>query len=100
MVPWCMTAWTEQSWTARRVSCLLNLYDSRTRSGAQRGFRRTRAEALYREIAYRATYYGLFNYYAGHARLARGSRPNRAVRGDRSPGPGNRPEPPAGASAA
>ena len=88
MVPWCMTAWTEQSWTARRVSCLLNLYDSRTRSGAQPGFG---APALRR---YRAIFA------AGHARLARGSRPNRAVRGDRSPGPGNRPEPPAGASAA
>ena len=38
MVPWCMTAWTEQSWTAWRGSCLLNLYDSPAGSGAQPGF--------------------------------------------------------------
>jgi len=83
MVPWCMTAWTEQSWTAWRVSCLLNLYDSPAGSGAQPGF----GVPLSRDIT-------------PVTRLARGSRPNRAVRGDRSPGPGNRPEPPAGASAA
>ena len=70
-----------------RLACfvLLNLYDSPAGSGAQPGF----GVPLSRDIT-------------PVTRLARGSRrrPNRAVRGDRSPGPGNRPEPPAGASAA
>ncbi len=65
MVQWCMTAWTEQSWTARRVSCLLNLYDSRTRSGAQPGFG---VRPRYRAILVITPV----------TRLARGSRPNRA----------------------
>jgi hypothetical protein len=45
MVPWCMTAWTEQSWTAWRVSCIVNVIVfvklvrfSPAQCGAQPGF--------------------------------------------------------------